>query len=82
MPNVRLRPWIACCIWGTLCLLLPAFAQTWNGLKLGGVPLGFAIAAYGVPLVLAGLGVWMASRQPTDGDDRDGDGDFDGDAAA
>ena len=52
---------LACCIWVTLGLVLPTFAETWNGLKPAGVPLGFWIAAQGAPLALAALALALAS---------------------
>lgn len=53
----------ACCAWATLCLGLPAIAGTLNGLKPGGLALGYWFTAQGAPLALAGLAIVFAARR-------------------
>jgi len=57
------RPLIACCIWGAVCLALPALSQTFNGLKPAGLPLGYWLMAQGAPMLLA-IAVFALTRSP------------------
>lgn len=51
----------AVAIWAVFGLGLHAFAPTWNGLRLWGLPLGYWLAAQGAPILL-GLAVWLRAR--------------------
>ncbi len=50
-------------IWAALCLGLPALAETLNGLKPGGSPLGLALMAEGAPVLLV-VAAALLSRTP------------------
>ena len=46
------RPLLMCLVWLVFGLGLPLLAPTLNGLKPGGLPLGYWYAAQGAPLLL------------------------------
>ena len=50
-------------VWLAFGLGLTLLAPTLNGLKPGGVPLGYWYAAQGAPLVLVVMLVWMTIRR-------------------
>lgn len=64
------RTMTACCVWATLGLGMQAFAETLNGLRPGGLPLGYWVSAQGTTLLLAAiaagliLGLKPGSAQP------------------
>jgi len=45
------------CGLATIVVALPLLTPALNGLKPGGMPLGYAIVAHGIPLMLA---IWLA----------------------
>lgn len=49
-------------VWAALCLGLPALAETLNGLKPGGSPLGLALVAQGATALLLVAAVALAGR--------------------
>jgi len=59
------RTWrsvLALCLFGFFCLLVPSLAETLNGLRAAGVPLGFWLMAQGAPVILALAAVLMRSK--------------------
>ena len=62
-PSIRPRPFAAAftiiCA-ACLTLLLPLAAPTLNALSIGGLPLGYYLAAQGGLLLVALLGVWLS----------------------
>lgn len=49
--------------WAMLGLAMHAFAPTFNGLKPGGVPLGYWLSAQGAPLLMGLLLLWLAAAR-------------------
>jgi putative solute:sodium symporter small subunit len=60
----RLKALAMLLVWGTLGLAVHGVAATLDGLKPGGVPLGYALAALGAP-VLMGLVLLFVCRART-----------------
>jgi putative solute:sodium symporter small subunit len=57
------RRWrIALGLWAVFGLFVHAAAPTLNGLKLGGLPLGYWLAAQGAPILLLALGLLLRAR--------------------
>ena len=56
------HPLAALCTWAAICLALAAYAELFNGLKPGGLPLGYWYTAQGAPLALAVLAPMIARR--------------------
>lgn len=66
------RPGLAVLVWALLCLGIPAIAETLNGLKPGGTPLGLAMMAQGAAVLLAIAALALGRRtksRPADAED-------------
>ena len=53
---------LAMLVWAVICLGLPALAETLNGAKPGGTPLGLLMVALAAPLLLAIAAAILARR--------------------
>jgi putative solute:sodium symporter small subunit len=62
--------YFAALCWIIFGCLIHVAAPTLNGLKWGGLPLGFWLAAQGAPLMLGLIGCWLIPPTGTKTDER------------